>query len=43
MKRKRIVSKKLRVEGPLTTRDSMKRGRKENSDSVLGLASAWQY
>lgn len=34
---------KAGVDGPVATNDRMKRGRKENRERVLGLASAWQH
>lgn len=40
MNREIIVSKKLIVEGPVTTRDSMNRGMNEKSESVFGFAYA---
>jgi hypothetical protein len=38
-----MVRMKETVDGPVTIKDSTRRGTKENSESVLGLASAWQH
>ena len=38
-----MVRMKERVVGSVAINDSMKSGRNENSERVLGLASAWQH